>query len=214
MRKITLVCSSHRDTGLCNAKEMLKILLALEPEVIFVEWRPLEADRYYQLGNVDAHAIAKYREHKLFQSVPVDRYEMQQNLLVEMRDFEGWMTRTSQEYLELMERESDCVRQQGFRYLNSAAFAKMSARMMELEEETVNLTGDEHLINWLGRLRQLMQGREAEMVRRIYGYCAENVFDAGVFLVGAAHKTAIIKEIEKRASTEADLISWSLKYII
>ncbi len=212
MHKIALVCSTHRERGLCNTDELLKILRAIEPEAIFVEWRPSEADLYYKLGNVDAHAIARYREHKLFQSVPVDQYDMRQNLLVEMRDFEAWVIQTSQEYQELMAREDDSAQQEGFRYLNSAAFARMNARMSEIEEETVNRTGDEHLIRWLGRLRHLMHARETEMVRKIYEYCRENAFDTGVFLVGAAHKTGIVKEIERYASAEADLISWNLDY--
>src|SRR5882672_1331315 len=128
MHKITLVCSVHREKGLCNAEELLKILRAIEPEAIFVEWRPSEWDFYYKLGNVDAHAIARYREYKLFQTVPVDRYDMPQNLLAEMRDFEAWMIQTSQEFQELMERENDSVQQEGFKHLSSAAFARISAR--------------------------------------------------------------------------------------
>lgn len=210
MHKITLVCSTHQERGLCNIEELQKILRIIEPEVIFVEWRPSEEDLYYKLGNVDAHAMAKYREHKLFQSVPVDRYDMPQNLLAEMRDFEAWMIQTSEEYQELMERENESAQQEGFKHLNSAVFARMSARMSEIQEETVNRTGDQHLIRWLGRLRHLMQGREFEMVGKIYEYSRENVFDTGVFLVGAAHKTGIVKEIERYAGAEADLISWNL----
>jgi len=50
------------------------------------------------------------------------------------------------------------------------------------------------------------------MVGKVYEYCRENVFDIGVFLVGAAHKTAIVKEIERYAGAEADLIAWKLDY--
>jgi len=34
MHKITLVASAHRESGLCNAEELLKILRAIEPDVI------------------------------------------------------------------------------------------------------------------------------------------------------------------------------------
>lgn len=209
MHKITLLCSAHTENGLCNACELLKILRDIEPDVIFVEMRPGEFDSHLKQGNVEATAIAKYCEFRAFQTVPVDRYEMRQQFLVEMKNFEAWMMLTSQEYQELMERQGNSVEQKGFRYLNSAEFATESARMSEIEDEAVTRTGDEYLVNWLARLRHLMLGREAEMVRGIYGYCRDNVFDVGVFLLGAAHKTAIIKKMESYATAKVDLISWN-----
>lgn len=46
------------------------------------------------------------------------------------------------------------------------------------------------------------------MVGNIYEYCTENVFETGIFLVGAAHKTGVVKAIEKHAGAEADLVDW------
>jgi hypothetical protein len=48
------------------------------------------------------------------------------------------------------------------------------------------------------------------MIGNIYEYCRENVFDTGVFLIGAAHKTGI--EIERCARSDADLIRWNFCY--
>ncbi len=133
MHKITLVCSGHRESGLCNAEELLKILRAIEPEAVFEEIRPSEFDFYYAHGSVEAHAITKYREFKLFQSIPVDRYEMPENLLAEIkRDFDcviDCVVQASQEYRLLNEENHNSVRRYGFQYLNSVAFATMTARM-------------------------------------------------------------------------------------
>jgi hypothetical protein len=46
MHKITLVCSIHRENGLCNAEELLKILRTIEPEVVFEEMRPSDFASY------------------------------------------------------------------------------------------------------------------------------------------------------------------------
>jgi hypothetical protein len=86
----------------------------------------------------------------------------------------------------------------------------MMARISEIEEKTIIGTRDQGLIRGLETWRHLIQRRELEMIDSIYEYCRENVFDTGVFLVGAGHKTGIVKEIEKHVSTEADLIDWKL----
>ena len=85
-------------------------------------------------------------------------------------------------------------------------------RISDIEEETIIGTGHQGLIRGLERWRHAIQKRELEMIHNIYQYCKKNVFDIGVFLVGAAHKTGIVKEIEKHAGTEADLINWNFTY--
>jgi len=216
MHNITLVCSGHRESGLCNAEQLLKILRAIEPEAVFEEMRPSEFDFYYTHGSVEAHAITRYREFKLFQPVSVDRYEMPDNLLVAIkRDFDcviDCVAQASREYRLLNEENDTSVRRYGFQYLNSVAFATMAARMSEIEDEIISKTGDQGLIRGLERWRQVIQRRELEMVGNIYEYCRKHVFDTGVFLVGAAHKMGIVKEIGKHSSTEADLIEWNCSY--
>jgi hypothetical protein len=216
MHKITLVCSAHRTNGLCNAEELQEILLSIKPEVIFVEMRPMDFDFHYEGGGVEAHAIVKYRKLAFFQLVPVDRYDTPQDLLVEIkRDVDGvldYVARSSREYQLLDEENDKSVHQHGFGYLNSAAFATRTARMSEIEETIVRRMGDQDLVRGLERWRHLNQGRELEMVGNIYEYCRKTRFDTGVFLVGAAHKAGIVKEIEKYVSTEVDLISWNLAY--
>jgi hypothetical protein len=119
---------------------------------------------------------------------------------------------TSPEYRLLNEENDESVRQHGFSYLNSVAFATVTTRISEIEEKTIIGTGDQHLIRGLERWRHFIQSREVEMVRNIYEYCRDNVFDTGVFLVGAAHKAAIVEEVKRYANTEADLIDWNFAY--
>jgi len=219
MHKITLVCSAHRENGLCNAEELLKILRAIKPEAVFEEIRPSDFDSYRKHGtkrSLEAQAITRYREFKSFQRVPVDRYDMPENLLAEIkRDFDcvfDCVAQASQEYQLLDGKNDNGVHRCGFQYLNSVAFATLTARMSEIEDEIISKTGNQDLNRGLERWRQLNQSREMEMVGNIYEYCRKNVFDTGVFLVGAAHKMGIVREIEKYANTEADLINWNFAY--
>ena len=150
MHKITLVCSSHRENGFCNAGELLKILRAIEPETIFEEVRPSDFDSYNK-WSLEGHAVTKYREFKSFQRVPVDRFDMPQDLFAETQRVLDRVDETSREYLVLKEERDNTARMYGFAYLNSAAFAKVSTRMSEIEEKTINDTGDQGLM-WTGNL--------------------------------------------------------------
>src|SRR4051812_17470685 len=88
MHRITLVCSAHRENGLCNAGELLKILRVIDPEAVFEEIRPSDLDSYYKHGtkwNLEAQALTRYREFKSFQRVPVDRYDMPEKLIAEIK---------------------------------------------------------------------------------------------------------------------------------
>jgi len=84
------------------------------------------------------------------------------------------------------------------------------ARMAEIEDETINREGNPELVRALATWRQVIQGREKAMVENIYRYCRENIFETGVFLVGAAHRSGIVKAIEEAPHPEADLLEWIL----
>src|SRR5438309_5809280 len=107
MHKITLVCSMHRENGLCNAGELLEILRAIEPDVGFEEMLPSDFDSYYKHGTkskLESLAITRYREFKSFQQVPVDRYDMPESLLAEIKRVDCFFDRleqTSHAYREL-----------------------------------------------------------------------------------------------------------------
>ena len=219
MHKITLVCSAHRENGLCNPGELLKILRAIGPEAVFEEIRPSDFESYCKHGTksrLEAQAITRYLEFKSFRRVPVDRYDIPEELIAEIkREFDrvfDYVEQTSREYRLLTDENDKSVRQYGFSYLNSFDFATVRSRIYEIEEKTIDESGDQGLIRGLERWRHLIQRREREMVGVIHEYCRENVFDTGVFLVGAANKTGIVKEIENYAGTDAYLIDWNFAY--
>src|SRR3989442_3419145 len=118
MHKITLVASAHRERGLCNAEELLKILRAIEPDTIFEESRPSELDSHRPL---EVRAITKYRDSKVFQRVPVDRYDIPANFVAETRRVFDYVQQSSEEYRVLDKEHNDNVNRYGFEYINSSA---------------------------------------------------------------------------------------------
>jgi len=209
MRKITLVCSSHREKGLCNAQELLRILRAIDPAVIFEEVRQSDFD-IYNTTSLEGQAATRFLALKSLQRVPVDRYDLPPNFRALTDSAFDFVEQHSHEYRFLHDQSESDTHLHGFMYLNSATFAKVMARMAEIEDETINREGNPDLVRALATWRQVIQGREKAMVENIYRYCRENIFETGVFLVGAAHRSGIVKAIEEAPHPEAELLEWIL----
>jgi len=209
MRNITLLCTSHGEGGLCNAGELLRLLRAIDPNVIFGEVHQSDID-FYNPRSLEGQAVTKLLAFKSCQRVPVDRYDMPPNFRALTDSVFDYVERHSHEYLLLQNQRDNATHLHGFMYLNSAAVAQVMSRMSAIEEETINGAGNPELVRALATWRQVMQGREKTMVDNIYRYCRENIFDTGVFLVGAAHRSGIVKAIEELSHADADLIEWNL----
>lgn len=208
MHKITLICSSHRESGHCNVRELLRILQELEPDTIFEEVRPTDCTSHNKFI-LEGRAVTAYRMFKSFQRVPIDQFDMPPHLRAVMDSVLKYVSATSPEYLALGQEHDSAVLLQGFTYLNSLACERVMTRMSEIEERTSNYSGDQSLIRALGMWREFTQRRDAAMVSNIYKYCRENTFDTGLFLVGAAHRGGVAEAIKQYASAEAELVEWT-----
>ena len=214
MRKITLICSTHNEHGRCTGEALLDILRIIRPQVAFVEVRPADFDAYKRgaLPILESRVITRYRQFDPCQEVPVDRYEIRADLFPRMKaevdEVINYVGQSSEEYRQLDEEHAKSMAEGGFGYLNSAGFAAREAMMSEIEDTTIARTRNPDAIRVLERWRQHHRSREAGMVASIYEHGKANAFDTGVFLVGAAHKTGIVREIGNRTSTEPPLIDW------
>ncbi len=216
-RKITFVGTVHDENGLCNAEALLELLRTIEPDVVFEELRPSDFDSFYATKHTtETKALSEYRKHRLIKQVPIDRYDIPENLISTFKE----MLNNIFDYVEQKSQECWLLKDEidrntgllGFKYLNSIDHARKWARICEIQDKTIFGTGNQRLIRILQIWRQQQHRREIEMLGNIYEYCRENVFETGVFLVGASHKMGIAREIEKYAATETNLITWNFAY--
>lgn len=208
MHRITLIYSSHRESGLCTVGELLRILQELEPDTIFEEVRPSDCTSHNKFI-LEGRAVTAYRKFKSFRRVPIDQFDMPPDLRAITDSVLNYVSATSPEYLALEQEHDNAVFLQGFTYLNSLACERVMTRMSEIEERTINDSGDQGLIRALAMWREFTQRRDAAMVSNIYKYCRENAFDTGLFLVGAAHKIGVAEAIKQYASAESELVEWT-----
>ncbi len=216
MHKITLVCSLHRESGRCTAEELLKMLRAIGPEVIFEEVRPSDFAAYYKTKwSLEAQAITRHRESRSLRQVPVDLYsdnEATADRRALMDRVFDYVDQTSKTYRALIDERVSLTYQQGFQYLNSVAFEKTTEELEIIEDAAIEGSGELGLIRGLQWWRDVNKRREAEMIRTIYGYCLDHAFDTGVFLVGAAHRASIVRALRARDLAQTGLIDWSFTY--
>lgn len=212
-RNVTVVFSSHGECGLCCAEELLKILRAIEPSVIFEELRPADSAAHYAANKLlEIRATTQYRQFRPCQQVPVDRFELRPEQLLRLKDeFDqllDYVGDASEEYQRLDAEHFDNRATHGFGYLNSGSFALREARMLFIENEQVRLLGNPAIARVLEQWRQFNRAREIAMVASIYEYCRENVFERAVFLVGAAHRAGIVAQVRDLAKVDARLVNW------
>jgi hypothetical protein len=211
MPTITLICTVHRHTGSCNAAELLKILRSIQPAVVFEEVTPSDFDSYYKyktMHKLESQAIAAYSQFAAFSQIPVDRYEMPINFFHQTQRVFDFVAEASEDYQILNEENGRLAYEHGFSYLNSVACETLFAKISEIEERVIVTSGNHALVRDFERWRNVNECRDREMIHHIYDYSRKNVFGVGVFLVGAAHKIGIVKEIRSHNRKEAGLIEW------
>src|SRR5580692_6654643 len=102
MHRITLVCSSHRESGSCNAGELLRILQTIGPDTIFEEVHPSNLNSYNK-STLEGRAVTRYRELKSCQRAPVDLYDLPPDLYAVTQMTLDRVAEISDEYLLLTE---------------------------------------------------------------------------------------------------------------
>jgi len=208
MPAITIICSAHRENGLCNAPALVRMLRTFQPEVAFLEMQPTGDD---SARTLEAKALANYGESTAIQQVIVEQEEAPKDLYPEIQMVFDSVERASEEYLALLEQDDCLVRSYGFEYLNSELFLATRTRLSEIEDGVVRRTRDQRLIRALERWRLVNRKRENEMVRNIYEYARRHVFRRGVFLVGAAHRAGVGEAISLYANRDVGSLAWTLE---
>ncbi len=146
MRRITLVCTAHREIGKCNEHELVKILLAVGPEVIFEEIRPGDFESSYadeSKYNVEMRAIKEYLKVRKARQVPVDDYETPEGFGSYMRALEEFVASRSGAYRDAIDEMSRKQFELGFSYLNSSAFISSIKESERLYQEAVYKYGND-----------------------------------------------------------------------
>jgi hypothetical protein len=207
MYNITLISTSHKENGKCNADELYKIIEAICPEVIFLEalessYTEYDHLRFSQFGvyneRLEINAIQKYSHNHPFEYIPVldnglsEKFDKKYNIVCEYDELQ-----------KLIDNYKSLAIEYGFQFLNSEKSIQLHERMRELENRI--LSNNEIC----QKSDESIDAYENSMLRNIYAYSKENLFNKAIFMCGSAHRKSIIEKIEKYKTEENLKLNWT-----
>ncbi|MDR0438161.1 MAG: hypothetical protein LBH22_07675 [Bacteroidales bacterium] len=208
MSNITLISTTHKEIGKCNSDELLKIIEEIRPDVIFLEAFESNYTYYdhflfstYGVFNkkLEMEAIQKYYQINSFKCmIPVLDTELSD-------DFSKWLNIVC-EYSncqKLIDISISLVTEYGFQFLNSEKSIQLYEEIRELGN---HILGNNEVCQ---KFNENIDAYENSMLRNIYAYSKENMFNKAIFMCGAAHRKSIIEKIEKYKKQENLKLDWT-----
>ena len=115
--------------------------------------------------------------------------------------------RRSYGYRNLVDKNSELIMNYGFKYLNSIDCLNIFDALDNEIEETLKFINKEKLFQIRKSWNEHEEIRNNEMINNIYDYSKNNTYNAGLFLIGTAHRKSIIEKIQKH--NESEKINWN-----
>jgi hypothetical protein len=212
---ITLIFSKHRAAGQCNAENLLRIILAVKPEVIFEELSFSNFHKIYKeqcLTTLESDAIKQHLLTNAIKQVPVDTYDLPIDYYKELDLMYDKLiygqNQDSYSFRKLLEQQSGLEAQYGFPFLNSLENETYFEKIDAFKQQIVAALKDENLQRILRLEKEMIDKREEAMLNNVYRFAKANAFNAGLMFIGSGHQITFIKKIEERKHSSDINIDW------
>jgi hypothetical protein len=211
MTRVTVVFTEHEERGLTTATGLLAILDQIRPEVIFLEC-PLASFESYLSGahaTLEPTAVLRYREvYPAVDLIPVDAPTPDASLFADFRDLISRVALTGPEYDRVASWHRQYVVAYGFAYLNSQYCSDIISQQHEAILAGIATLADQRLAECYELWTRTNRARDLAMVSNIADHCRHCSFSRAAFLVGAAHRQAIIDLSTRDPGALAPTIQW------
>ncbi|WP_177180950.1 hypothetical protein [Parapedobacter koreensis] len=210
MYSITLLSSFHKLLGKCNPDELYKIIEEIQPEIIFEELSPdtfsfVYADDYIP-NTIEATAIKKYLRCYSIKHFPVDTYPIYKTDLFFGADE---IAKRSAEYVRLWKEQVAMIKQEGHNFLNSDTCSERLDKIRVVEETVLSRINDLKLLREHKSESELHDKRETEMLRNIYNYSKQHLYNKAMFICGAEHREPIKAKIQEYEMEGELKLNWA-----
>ena len=210
MKRVSVVCTVHEESGLANIEGLLAILESIKPEVIFLEVPCAAFGDYFSRTrwNLESQAVGRYRDSHHVDLVPVDLPTPSQNFFRENQDLFERIERRSSEYCRLLDRHRQYVSAHGFVYLNSDQCSALFSQLHQAMLTAIAELADDRLVQLYELWNRTNELRDKEMMKNIESYSKDSAFSIGAFLVGAAHRQSIVDLSRRQLGADSSTVQW------
>lgn len=214
MYNITLVSTRHSELGECNSNALYKIIENINPDVIFDE---LSSNGYEAVlkglwpDTLETRAVRQYLQKKPVPHYPVD---LDGNSLIN-KSFKNDITEMFElfeqhhQYNNLLMHRSIQSERLGFSYLNSSQYLQLSNNLHFLENEILKMFNHEKLHQTYKLWLSVNDMRENAMIKNIYNYSNQHIYNNAIFICGAEHRKSIIPKIQECQTKDELKLNWS-----
>lgn len=211
MITVKVVCTIHEEVGLATVSELAGILGSVEPSVIFLEVPDAAIEDFYVTrirGNLESKAVARHLDNHQATLVPVDIPTPDREFFEDWAYLQGRVRSASLELRQLMSQDRAHVETYGFRYLNSRYCDQYWAAAYDEMRRTIESLDESRLLDIFAAWVETHALRERVMMERIREYCRANDFSKGLFLVGSAHRRALMEMATASHASESAHLNW------
>lgn len=218
MCSIILIATGHRENGLCNSSELLKVIEEINPDVIFEEVPPGKFHMLYagQLqDSLESFTIKEYLKTRSIPHIPVDldlNESFGINFRMDVKQMDDVIEYYSPQCSHLMNLHASNAARYGFPYLNSQRCNTLLEKRHQLEDMAIRNINKAELLATHNKWLEFLAVREKEMIRNIYDFSANNRYEKGLFLVGAEHRKPIMNRIPEFEKNPKQKINWIFNY--
>lgn len=213
MHNITLVCTFHSELGKCNVDELYKIIEQIKPDVVFEELTPYLYDMVYNKGFYDESAplelkcIRNYKQQHNIKNIPVDIEvgSTFSNDVNRMLDLFG----NYDIFKEIKIEQKKKIKLEGFDFLNTDEYSDLVEEQRSVESKIVEEINNRQLNRIYKSFYDDMDFRENFMLNTIYAFSQENDYNRAVFLIGAGHRSSVIRKVAEYQLKEEIKSNWS-----
>ena len=210
MKRVSVVCTVHEESGLADSDGLLAILDRIKPEVIFLEVPSAAFGDYFSRTrwDLESQAVGRYRDSHHVDLVPVDLPTPSRDFFRDNQDLFERIERRSPEYCRLLDRHRQYVRAYGFAYLNSDQCSALFSQLHQAILTAIGELADARLVELYELWIRTNELRDKEMVKNIESYSKASAFSIGAFLVGAAHRQSIVDLSRRQLGADSSTVTW------
>jgi hypothetical protein len=208
MHEITFISTIHKELGKCNANELCEIIKKIKPEVIFLEALANTYSRYdkslfssfgIKHNKLEIKSIQEYSYNNSYKYIPVldagltDSFTEKYNIVCENKQIQN-----------MINKYNLLISDKGFPFLNSNKSIYIEDGMRIVENKVLNNKKMEN------KFKMDIETYENSMLRNIYKYCKDNIFQKAIFMCGVAHRKSIIEKINANKDQYEININWKI----